>query len=233
MRLILTADDLGLAKEVNEGIERAHRDGALTAASLMVGERGFEEGVRVARANPGLAVGLHLTLTDGVPVLPAGRIPSLTAKNGRFRDDMAALGLLLALSREARAELAAEVAAQVERFVATGLRPDHVNAHKHFHLHPTIASAVLRIGRRYGMRAVRAPVEDRRVLNQVEPTPPGGRIENVTARLLRRRLRRAGLVVPDRVFGLAWTGALLITVGVLLLNVISRMSLAAVKRGQG
>ena len=98
-RLILTADDLGLAPEVNEGIERAHRDGVLSAASLMVGERGFDEGVRVARANPGLSVGLHLTLTDGVPTLPAARIPSLTGKSGRFRDDMAALhGCLAALA---------------------------------------------------------------------------------------------------------------------------------------
>ena len=70
----------------------------LKSEGRMVGEVGFEEGLRVARANPGLAVGLHLTLTDGVPVLPPRQIPSLTRKNGRFRDDMAALGLHLALS---------------------------------------------------------------------------------------------------------------------------------------
>jgi hopanoid biosynthesis associated protein HpnK len=209
LRLILTADDLGLAPEVNEGIERAHRDGALTAASLMVGERGFEEGVRVARANPGLAVGLHLTLTDGVPVLPAARIPSLTGQDGRFRDDMAALGLLLALSREARAELAAEVAAQVERFLATGLSCDHVNAHKHFHLHPHIAAAMIQAAAGAGIRHWRLPAEDAALVRAADPASP--RLHDWAlgpwCRVLRRRGAAWGLRAPDRVLGFSWSGA--------------------------
>jgi hopanoid biosynthesis associated protein HpnK len=207
-RLILTADDLGLASEVSEGIERAHREGALTAASLMVGAAGFEEGVRIARANPGLAIGLHLTLTDGVPVLPAARIPSLTAKNGRFRDDMAALGLLLALSREARAELAAEVAAQLERFAATGLRCDHVNAHKHYHLHPLIAAALIQAAAGAGIRAIRLPDEDPALVRAADPSSPG--LASWALRrwcgVLRRRAAGWGLAAPDRVLGFAWSG---------------------------
>src|SRR3954468_5125041 len=97
-RLILNADDLGLAAPVNAAIETAHREGVLTAASLMVGEPAAAEGVEVARRNPRLAVGLHLTLTDGMPTLPPERIPALVQPNGRFRDDMAGLGLALATS---------------------------------------------------------------------------------------------------------------------------------------
>lgn len=207
-RLIFTADDLGLAPETNEAIERAHRQGVLTAASLMVGEAGFEEGVRVARANPGLAVGLHLTLTDGVPVLPAAQIPGLTQKNGRFRDDMAALGLLLALSPAAKAELAAEVAAQVERFTATGLPCDHVNAHKHYHLHPLIAAALMQAAAGAGVRCIRLPWEPGALIRAVDPTSPRPAEWALKpwCRTLRRRALNWNLVAPDRVVGLAWSG---------------------------
>jgi hopanoid biosynthesis associated protein HpnK len=207
-RLILNADDLGLAAEVNEGIERAHREGVLTAASLMTGEAGFEEGVRVARANPGLAVGLHLTLTDGVPTLPASRIPALTQRNGRFRDDMAGLGLTLAVSREARAELAAETAAQMARFKDTGLVCDHVNAHKHYHLHPGIAAALMRAAAEAGVRCLRLPWEPGALVRTVENDAPGTGEWAIRpwCGVLRRRAARCGLVAPDRVVGLAWSG---------------------------
>lgn len=207
-RLIFNADDLGLSAEVNEGIERAHREGVLTAASLMTGEAGFEEGVRVARANPGLAVGLHLTLTDGVPTLPAARIPALTQPNGRFRDDMAGMGLTLALSREARAELAAEVAAQMARFTATGLACDHVNAHKHYHLHPNIAAALIRAAAGAGVRCLRLPWEPGALVRAVQADAPGTGEWALRpwCRILRRRAARRRLVAPDRVVGLAWSG---------------------------
>lgn len=205
-RLILNADDLGLAAETNEGIERAHREGVLTAASLMTGEAGFEEGVRVARANPDLAVGLHLTLTDGVPTLPAARIPALTQKNGRFRDDMAGMGLTLAISRAARAELAAEVAAQVARFRETGLVCDHVNAHKHYHLHPNIAAALMRAAA--GVPCLRLPWESGHLVRAVEADAPGTGEWAIRpwCRVLRRRAAKLGMVAPDRVVGLAWSG---------------------------
>lgn len=207
-RLILTADDLGLAAQTNEAIERAHREGVLTAASLMVGEAGFEEGVRVARANPGLAVGLHLTLTDGVPVLPASQIPALTGKNGRFRDDMAGLGLLLALSPLARAELAAEMTAQIERFTATGLACDHVNAHKHYHLHPLIAAALMQAAAGAGVRCIRLPWEPGALVRAVDATSPRTAEWALApwCRTLRRRALNWNLVAPDRVVGLAWSG---------------------------
>ena len=207
-KLILNADDLGLATETNAAIERAHRDGALTSASLMVGEAGFEEGLRVARANPGLAVGLHLTLTDGVPILPAARIPSLTQANGRFRDDMATLGLLLVLSPAAKAELAAEVAAQMERFTETGLVCDHVNAHKHYHLHPLIAAALMQAAAGAGVRCIRLPWEPGALVRRADPTSP--RTAEWALKpwcaTLRKRALNWNLLAPDQVLGLAWSG---------------------------
>jgi hopanoid biosynthesis associated protein HpnK len=194
--LIVTADDFGASAAVNEGVARAHRDGILTAASLMVAGDAAADAVAIARDTPTLGVGLHLVLVEGRPVLPPARIPALVGADGLFRRDMGRLALRMFADPAARAQLDAEVAAQFAAFAATGLRLDHVNAHKHFHLHPTIAAAVLRIGPAFGMRAVRAPVER------------GHRgVEAVWARLLRHRLRRAGMLVPDQVVGLAWTGA--------------------------
>jgi hopanoid biosynthesis associated protein HpnK len=207
-RAIVTADDFGLSSEVNEAVELAHRNGVLTAASLMVGERAAAEAVAVARRNPGLAVGLHLTLTDGAPLLPPERIPVLVRPNGRFRDDMAGMGLALAASAAARNQLRIEVAAQFAAFRATGLVCDHLNAHKHFHMHPVIAAVAFNAARGAGVRAVRVPWEPPALVRAADPashTAP--RALWPLAALLRRLAARYGLAAADRVVGLAWTGA--------------------------
>lgn len=194
-RLVVTADDFGASPEVNEAVEHAHRDGILTAASLMVTGDAAADAVSRAKAMPTLGVGLHLVLVEGRPALPPEQLPALVGRDGRFRTDMVRAAVRIFADPRARSQLTAEVDAQFAAFAATGLPLDHVNAHKHFHLHPTIASAVLRIGPRYGMRAVRAPYEI------------GTRgIEARWAWLLQRRLRAAGMLVPDQVIGLAWTG---------------------------
>jgi len=174
----------------------------------MVTGAAVADAVTRARAMPELGVGLHLVLVEGVPALPPEAVPGLVDATGRFRTDMARMGAAIFFRPAVRRQLAAEIEAQFERFAATGLPLDHVNAHKHYHLHPTIASLILAIGRRYGMRAARAPVEPRGVLRRVEPAPAAIDIAAPWARLVRHRLRRHGMVVPDQVFGLAWSGAI-------------------------
>jgi hopanoid biosynthesis associated protein HpnK len=195
--LIVTADDFGAALAVNEAVEQAHVEGVLTAASLMVAGAAADDAVERARRLSELGVGLHVVLADGDPVLPPERIPALVGTDGRFHASMLRTALAIAASASARAQLAAEIEAQFARFADTGLPLDHVNAHKHFHLHPMIASAILRIGPRYGMKAMRVPYER-----------GGTRPLRWWARQLRARLRRAGLTVNDRFIGLGWTGAM-------------------------
>jgi len=207
-RLIVTADDFGAAPEVNDAVEQAHREGLLTAASLMVTGDAAGDAVTRARSMPMLGVGLHVVLVEGRPALPPEQLPDLVDGSGRFRTDMVHTAITIFTKPAARAQLRAEVEAQFARFAATGLPLDHVNAHKHFHLHPTIASTILAVGRRYGMKAIRAPIEPRDILNRIEPGSGGLDIARPWAMLVRRRMRRAGLLVPDQVFGLAWSGAL-------------------------
>jgi hopanoid biosynthesis associated protein HpnK len=207
-RLVITADDFGLHPAVNEAVATAHRLGALTAASLMVGAPAAGQAVALARTMPGLRVGLHIVLTGGRPVLSPDEVPHLVGSDGAFRNDMAGLGATIFALTAARRELAAEVEAQFAAFAATGLTLDHANAHKHFHVHPTIAAAILTIGRRFGLSAVRVPVEPASCLAKVEPskTTWAERLASGWGRMAGRRFRRAGLVTPDQVFGLRWTG---------------------------
>ena len=206
----MTADDFGAAPEVNEAVERAHREGIVTAASLMVTGTAMADAVKRAQRMPTLRVGLHLVLVDGFPALPQNSVPDLTERSGRFRPNMTLSGINMSLNPAARNQLAAEVTAQFEAFHATGLRLDHVNGHKHFHVHPVIAKCVLRIGRQFGVRAVRVPLEPTDILQRVEPDVPVRRewLADYFARGLLRRARRLGMFAPDHVFGIRWSGAM-------------------------
>jgi len=208
--LIVTADDFGAAREVNDAVERAHRDGILTAASLMVSAPAAADAVARARHMPSLRVGLHLVLAEGRSTLPPATIPDLVDASGNFRTDMARAGASMFFRPRVRKQLAEEIAAQFEAFAATGLKLDHVNAHKHFHLHPTIATILIEEGRKHGMKAARVPRERRATLEAIEPgtTSLGDSALAPFTAMLAARLKGAGLTVPDQVFGLKWSGAM-------------------------
>lgn len=210
-QLIVTGDDFGLAEPVNEAIELAHREGILTSASLMVAGPAAADAVARARRQPKLRVGLHLVLVEGRPTLPPAEIPDLVDAAGEFRSELAAAGFRIFFQPGVRRQLERELRAQFEAFAATGLVLDHVNAHNHMHLHPTVLGSVLRLGREYGLDAVRVPYEPpgpsaraagggwlRRGLEAAALAP--------WTRLLRSRLRRARIKTNDFVFGLADTG---------------------------
>jgi len=172
---------------------------------------GAAAGDAVARAHrlPDLHVGLHLNLTDGRPVLPQEEIPQLVRENGEFDRNMARAGLRFFVLPSVRRQLAMEILAQFAAFRATGLPLDHVNAHKHMHLHPSVAELIVKIGRGYGMRGVRVPSEPVAVLRHAFPEErfraPAYHPWNA---VLRRCLRRAGLRTNDHIFGLAWSGGM-------------------------
>jgi hopanoid biosynthesis associated protein HpnK len=201
--LIFTADDFGLHERVNEAVERAHLHGVLTAASLMVAAPAARDAVACARRLPDLRVGLHLVLADGAAFLPREAIPALVDADGRFGDNMVRDGFRFFLLPRVRKQLALEIRAQFEAFAKTGLPLDHVNTHKHFHLHPTVLGLIIEIGRDYGMRAMRLPCESREPL-WLKPWTS----------LVRDRLDHAGIAHNDYVVGIAKTGQM--TEGVLL-----------------
>jgi hopanoid biosynthesis associated protein HpnK len=137
-RLVVNADDFGRSASINQAVIRAHREGILTTASLMVNEVGCEEAVRLARQNPRLGVGLHLTLMCGHSALPTEAIPGLVNERREFTNNPVMAGCRYFFVRSLRDQLRAELREQFRKFRATGLLLDHVNGHLHLHLHPTV-----------------------------------------------------------------------------------------------
>jgi len=158
-RLIVTVDDFGLSVPVNEAVERGHREGIVTAASLMVAEPAAADAVARAKANPTLAVGLHVVVVAGRPLLPPERVPDIVGPDGMLSSELARAGVKYFFSARARRQLEAEIRAQFGVFAATGLRLDHVNAQCHYHLHPTVLGLMLKVAREYGRPPVRIPYE--------------------------------------------------------------------------
>jgi len=145
--LIVNADDFGFTRDVNAGIIEAHRNGILTAASLMANGGAFEDAVRLARQTPTLDIGCHLALVQGESVLEPGRpLPATTA------------ALLRALASR-RLRLREELAAQIRRVLDAGLKPSHLDTHKHTHLLGPVLEAVASLGQEYGIAWVRAPFD--------------------------------------------------------------------------
>jgi len=212
--LIVTADDFGLDPAINEAVEAAFSAGVLTAASLMVGQPAAADAVERALRLPGLRVGLHVTLTGGMrPVLPAQQLPDLVDTAGRLPMDLAGLGWRLAASARTRRQAEDEIRAQFEAFARTGLTLDHANAHQHYHLHPFVLDRIVKVGRSFGLRAVRVPFEPLWLARAVSASAPrAGRLSALGwalgARWMRRRLRREHLTCNDYLFGLRCSGQL-------------------------
>ena len=212
-RLILSADDFGIAPEVNEAIERAHRDGILRSTSLMVSAPAMQDAVERARRLPKLAVGLHVVLVYGRPSLPVDKVPDLVDERGEFPTDLVRAGFQFFLRPAARRQLEAEVRSQFERFASTGLSLDHVDAQCHMHVHPTIFRMILRIGRDYGLRAIRIPREPFALSYRAAGDRFGARLGNAALTepwlaLMRARARRSGLASNDYAFGVNDPGAM-------------------------
>jgi chitin disaccharide deacetylase len=208
--LIVTADDFGLHESVNQAVEQASRAGILNAASLMVTAHATKDAVRRARLLPNLCVGLHVVLADGWSTLDAQLIPEIADPSGRMHSDMFRKGVRFFFKPAARRQLEAEIRAQFAAFARTGLTLDHVNVHKHFHIHPTILSILLEVGRDYGMPAVRVPDEPFWFAARSAGVLPGltQALLSPWIALMKHRLHRARIFHNDRIFGMAGSGAM-------------------------
>jgi chitin disaccharide deacetylase len=205
--ITFSADDFGLSEAVNEGIEKAHRDGILQSASLMVAAPAAADAVRRAKSNPTLRVGLHLVVIEGPAILPHTRIPDLVDETGQFPSNQLTLGLNYFFHPGIRRQLRAEIQAQFAAFAATELTLDHANAHKHMHLHPTVGAMLLKAGAEHGLRRIRVPAEPPDVMAHCGTQATlGDKLLYRWTRLLRRQARTAGVATNDHCFGLAWSG---------------------------
>jgi chitin disaccharide deacetylase len=158
-QLIVNADDFGASGAINSAIVQARQRGLLTSASLMVAGAAALEAVRIAGDDPGLAVGLHLTLSCGTSVLPHEVIPSLVDQKSCFADSPVAAGLKYYFDPRSRVQLEMEIEAQFKAFASTGLSLSHVDGHQHLHAHPAVLPKIIELAVRYGAHGVRVPID--------------------------------------------------------------------------
>jgi hopanoid biosynthesis associated protein HpnK len=192
-RLVITSDDFGLSAGVNRAVEQAWKNGLLTCASIMPGADAFEEAVKIARRNPGLQVGLHLTLVQGRGVLPPDSIPDLVDKTGCFTNNPVSAGMRYFFDRGLYCQLKREIEAQIVRVLDAGIPLTHIDGHLNIHLHPTVFSILAELMPRYGISSFRLSRErlghnlrfdrERRVGKTIERIIFGSLADNARPRL--------------------------------------------------
>ncbi|HEX5773968.1 MAG TPA: hopanoid biosynthesis-associated protein HpnK [Geomobilimonas sp.] len=158
--LVINADDFGLSCGANRAIIKAWREGILTSASLMVRGEGFDEAVALARENPGLQVGLHLTLVQGRGVLPYEKFPSIVDSAGNFTNDPVHAGMRYFFIKPLHKQLREEIEAQITAFLETGIPLSHIDGHLNIHMHPTVFDILQELIPRHGISSFRLSREN-------------------------------------------------------------------------
>jgi hopanoid biosynthesis associated protein HpnK len=212
-RLIVNADDFGLSPEVNAGILRAHRDGILRSASLMVAEPYARAAADIARDNPALDVGLHAVVCRGRSILDSSRLGAALRTNGEFIDSPVGAGMRYFFDRSLRTAMTDELRAQVDRHLDLVGYLNHIDGHLNFHVHPLFADILVDLAVEYKVPCIRLPRE--RVMTTLRLRQDNAArklVESVIFRTLSRRTSRMmaarGLTSTDALFGLHQSGHL-------------------------
>jgi hopanoid biosynthesis associated protein HpnK len=212
-RLIVNADDFGLSPEVNAGVIRAHRDGILGSASLMVAEPAAKAAAELTRQNPALDVGLHAVVCRGRSTLAAAHLRGAVDASGRFIENPILGGMRYFFDRSMRPKMTDELRAQVERHLELVGYLNHIDGHLNFHVHPLFADILIELAVEYKVPCIRLPRESvMTTLRLRRNNVPSKLIESVIFRTLSRRTRRMmterGLRSTDALFGLHQSGHL-------------------------
>lgn len=211
--LIINADDFGRSPQVNAAVLRAHQQGVLTSASLMVAEPSAAEAAAAARDSSALDVGLHVVACNGRSLLPARQIPGIVDGSGRFPHSEVWAGLRYAMRPHLYSQLKDEFRAQIERHLKLVGYLNHINGHHNLHLHPTLVDILTKLAAEYRvpcLRLVREPVMTTLSLSR-DHWPRKLRDHLIFACLAanaRRKMRRLSLKSNDCLFGFHQTGRL-------------------------
>jgi hopanoid biosynthesis associated protein HpnK len=217
--LIVNADDLGWTGGVNRGIVEAFHHGIVTSTSLLANGAAFSGGVEAARSAPGLGVGVHLNLSDGLPVADRETVTSLLSHDGEFAGGPESLLLRRARRGLVLAEVENEWDAQIQKVRDTGIEPTHVDGHKHVHMLPGLFEIALKLAKQHGIAAIRVSLEESRLraaLASGSKQNSGvimkqgvqARGLKLLARDARELAERAGISTADYFCGIAQTGEL-------------------------
>jgi predicted glycoside hydrolase/deacetylase ChbG (UPF0249 family) len=208
-RIIINADDFGLCDGVNKAVAQAHTDGVLTSATIMANMSAAREAVKIAKKLPNLGIGVHLNLTEGPPLSKGTRLGRLLGTDGQFSSSLAKLAFFSLAGHKIREAIRAELAAQIQWVIDNGLKPTHLDSHKHVHAFPPLFSIVYQLARRFQITAIRWPFEPRE-LSQI-PWPLTGEDGRKRAQKIRfmakiNRVQNPNFLKTDIFLGIAHTG---------------------------
>jgi hopanoid biosynthesis associated protein HpnK len=170
-KIIINADDFGLCEGVNQGIVKAHTEGVLTSATLMTNMPCAGKAVELAKSLPSLGVGIHLNLTDGRPLAQNTDIQPLCNANGEFAFSPYQLCLRSAWSAKIRKAMRTELETQIQWAMNQGIKPTHLDSHKHIHCFPVLFKIVCELTNRFGISTIRWPREKQRFQRHCWPQP--------------------------------------------------------------
>ena len=217
--LIVNADDLGWTEGVNRGILDAFRRGIVTSTSLLANGAAFPEAVKAAKSAPRLAVGVHLNLSDGAPTADRESVTSLLNDGGVFAGGPEHLLMKRARGKLVLDEVEEEWDAQIQKVRDTGIRPTHLDGHKHVQMLPGLFEIALRLAKKHGIEAIRVSLEEsslRSALASGSQQRAGvvmkqgvqARGLKLLARGARKQATRMGIATADYFCGVAQTGEL-------------------------
>jgi hopanoid biosynthesis associated protein HpnK len=217
-QLIVNADDLGLTEQVSRGILDAHRGGIVTSTTLMANGGAFDIAVSMARREYDLGIGVHLNLTEGIPVLPALNIPTLVDRQGRLHLSPRRLAQGIMTRQVDLADVETELRQQIGKVLGAGILPTHLDGHKHVHVLPGVSDIVIRLAQEFSIPSIRCPNEAAPKISTLLRFGNSraaaakqylvGRTVSIFARRFKENLAKAGLLSPDHFYGLSQTGFL-------------------------
>jgi hopanoid biosynthesis associated protein HpnK len=199
--LIVNADDFGMTHGINRGIIEASGKGIVTATSIMVTGWAFEEAVQLARENPNLDIGLHLSLTVGRPVSNDPAVNRCLTSHGTFRLGNRDLLIDLILHTISPSIPYREIEAQFKKALDTRLPITHIDGHESIHLFPGIREIVFELMGRYGIPFLRLSYEGIGLRRLWKLKRWKKALINLFALLLRRQIRRRGIRTTDYYYG--------------------------------
>jgi hopanoid biosynthesis associated protein HpnK len=218
-QLIVNADDFGLTENVNRGILDAHLEGIVTSATLLANGWAFEDAAAASKRFPRLGIGVHLNLTDGVPVADPSQIRTLVDRGGRLHMTPARLWAGIATGQVSLSDIEFELRAQIKKVIRAGIRPAHFDGHKHVHVLPPVSEIVIRLAGEFHIPAVRCPMEQNahtsgplrnRRLSKISTLKQYlvSRAVSGLAKGFRKKLEQRGLLSATHFYGLSQTGFL-------------------------
>jgi chitin disaccharide deacetylase len=152
VKVIINADDLGYNQQVNESVFDLISKGSVTSASLLVNGSAYEDAIRCSRDFLYCSFGVHLNITEGLPLTNNIDLRAILKPDGTFDGDKIRR---IVIKEPLRKAILKEWTAQVEKVLKSGILVSHFDSHHHIHTVPGLFATLKQLQKRFRIRRVR------------------------------------------------------------------------------